>query len=97
MTFPEQIEPCTKPGIETRIELRKGRERGSFSKHWLQARFSFSFGNWQQPGRHPLGALYALNEDRLQPDRGFDLHGHRDHPDRRTRLRDLAGHAHPAL
>ena len=60
------------------IEVRPGNDRGTFTNHWLQARFSFSFGAWQQPGREGFGSLRALNEDIVQPDTGFDMHPHRD-------------------
>lgn len=60
------------------IEVRLGSQRGSFANHWLQARFSFSFGAYQQPGREGFGPLRALNEDIVQPGTGFDMHPHRD-------------------
>lgn len=60
------------------IDMRPGRLRGTFSNNWLHARFSFSFGSWQQPGRESFGPLRALNEDIVQPGSGFDMHPHRD-------------------
>jgi redox-sensitive bicupin YhaK (pirin superfamily) len=60
------------------IEVRPGNDRGTFTNHWLHARFSFSFGAWQQPGREGFGPLRALNEDIVQPAAGFDMHTHRD-------------------
>lgn len=60
------------------VEVRPGNDRGTFTNHWLHARFSFSFGTWQQPGREGFGPLRALNEDIVQPDTGFDMHPHRD-------------------
>ncbi|MBX3606671.1 MAG: pirin family protein [Piscinibacter sp.] len=64
--------------LEPGVELRPGDRRGTFSNHWLHARFSFSFGSWQQPGRDRFGPLRALNEDTVQPGTGFDMHPHRD-------------------
>lgn len=60
------------------VEVRAGSLRGTFSNHWLHARFSFSFGSWQQPGRERFGPLRALNEDIVQPGTGFEMHPHRD-------------------
>ncbi|MBL8317812.1 MAG: pirin family protein [Burkholderiaceae bacterium] len=60
------------------IDVRPGRLRGTFSNRWLHARFSFSFGSWQQPGRESFGPLRALNEDIVQPGSGFDMHPHRN-------------------
>ncbi len=60
------------------LELRPGRQRGAFVNSWLDARFSFSFGSYQQAGRDGFGLLRALNEDRVQPGTGFAMHPHRD-------------------
>jgi quercetin 2,3-dioxygenase len=59
------------------IEVRPGSDRGTFTNDWLRARFSFSFGAWQQSGREGFGPLRALNEDIVQPGTGFDMHPHR--------------------
>ncbi len=45
---------------------------------WLQARFSFCFGDYQDPNHTHWGSLRALNEDRVTAGRGFAWHGHRD-------------------
>jgi len=64
--------------IDTAVEVRPAHERGRFSNHWLEARLSFSFGDWQPAGRDGFGPLRALNEDRVQPGTGFAMHAHRD-------------------
>lgn len=51
---------------------------GSFGNDWLTARYHFSFANYDDPGRRGLGPLLVWNDDRIEPGRGFDPHGHRD-------------------
>lgn len=43
--------------------------------NWLTSRFHFSFAEWSA-GRSQLGVLRVLNDDRVQPKRGFGTHGH---------------------
>lgn len=57
---------------------RAAGERGLLRNDWLEARFSFSFGPFVDPRWPRFGALLALNEDRVQPQRGFDWHAHED-------------------
>jgi quercetin 2,3-dioxygenase len=59
-------------------EIRRADSRGRLELDWLLARFSFSFGDYQDPQRMSFGALRVLNEDWIQPATGFDMHPHRD-------------------
>lgn len=59
-------------------EVRRGVTRGALRTGWLDARFSFSFGDQVDPGRPRFGPLLALNEDRVRPDSGFPMHPHQD-------------------
>ena len=54
------------------------RQRGSLRTSWLDARFSFSFGPYDDPDWRDFGPLAALNEDVVQPGTGFAMHPHRD-------------------
>lgn len=60
------------------FEIRRGDTRGALRTTWLDARFSFSFGDQVDPHRPRFGPLLALNEDRVQPGTGFPMHPHRD-------------------
>lgn len=59
-------------------EIRRGTARGVMRNEWLDARFSFSFADYDDPSRRRFGPLLALNEDTVQPGTGFPMHPHRD-------------------
>ncbi len=58
------------------VELYPAQERGSSETPWLVSRNTFSFGNYYHPKRLSFGTLRVLNEDRVEPGRGFALHPH---------------------
>jgi redox-sensitive bicupin YhaK (pirin superfamily) len=58
------------------FQIRRATDRGHFANDWLEARFSFSFGSWHDPRWPRFGPLLAINEDRVQPERGFAMHPH---------------------
>ena len=58
--------------------LRKAQERGCSRYDWLDSRHSFSFAGYFDPKFMGFGVLRVINEDTVQPGRGFDTHGHRD-------------------
>src|SRR5690606_37060622 len=65
-------------GINKMLTLRKSEDRGIAEHGWLSSRHSFSFGHYQDPAHTGFGPLLVINEDRVQPGRGFGTHGHRD-------------------
>ncbi len=60
------------------IEIRKADDRGIANFGWLDSRHSFSFGSYCDPRHTGFGPLLVINDDRVQPARGFGTHGHRD-------------------
>lgn len=45
---------------------------------WLQSRFHFSFAEYYNPQNMNFGVLRVMNDDLVQPQRGFDTHPHKD-------------------
>ena len=60
------------------VTIRNADQRGRSTMDWLDSRHSFSFGQYYDPDHMGFGPLRVINEDRVQPGRGFDTHGHRD-------------------
>lgn len=60
------------------LQIRPSEDRGTFDFGWLQTRHSFSFGEYHDPAHMHWGPLRVINEDIVQPGRGFDTHPHRD-------------------
>ncbi|QHT59085.1 pirin family protein [Paenibacillus lycopersici] len=60
------------------IAIYPASSRFSGDLGWLQFNFSFSFADYHDPDNVSFGPLRVLNEDYIQPSRGFGIHPHRD-------------------
>jgi redox-sensitive bicupin YhaK (pirin superfamily) len=60
------------------MELRRANDRGHADQGWLNSWHSFSFAEYQDPKHVQFRALRVINDDTVQPGRGFGTHGHRD-------------------
>lgn len=80
--------------MQATLTLRPSEERGfadhgckhTVSRHvnhlslvqGLKTYHSFSFASYQDPSHEQWGPLRVINEDRVEPNKGFGEHGHRE-------------------
>ena len=60
------------------IAVRHAADRGNANLGWLDSKHTFSFGDFHDPGHMGFGNLRVINEDRVQPGKGFSTHAHQD-------------------
>lgn len=57
-------------------EIHRSKTRGLTNNCWLSSHHSFSFSDYYNPNRLGFGKLRVLNDDWINPKKGFDQHPH---------------------
>jgi redox-sensitive bicupin YhaK (pirin superfamily) len=59
-------------------QITRNQERHHFENNWLSTYWHFSFADYYDPDNVSFGPLRVFNDDTVQPNKGFDTHGHKE-------------------
>ncbi len=60
------------------IKIRKSKDRGFKDHGWLRTYHTFSFSDYYHPAFMGFRTLRVINEDYVEPGKGFGTHAHQD-------------------
>ncbi len=60
------------------LKIRRAADRGHNNFGWLETKYTFSFNDYYDERFMGFRNLRVINEDFIEPKRGFPKHGHRD-------------------
>jgi quercetin 2,3-dioxygenase len=56
----------------------ESKNMGASNHGWLRSKFHFSFAEYYNPNNIQFGVLRVINDDLVEPQKGFGIHPHRD-------------------